>query len=161
MALGEFEALCGFRSPAASAADLAGLTTPLAQALHADLTAADPSAALRSAMTRLLTLPADQRATLVTETAENSRNAPQRPPATCGPCSTSRNATPATRGPLQRSSSTTWCCPQGKPCSCPPGNVHAYLHGVAVEVMATSDNVLRAGLTTKHVDPEELLKVLD
>ena len=41
------------------------------------------------------------------------------------------------------------------------GNLHAYLHGVAVEVMANSDNVLRGGLTPKHVDVPELLKVLD
>ena len=43
----------------------------------------------------------------------------------------------------------------------PAGNVHAYLHGLGVEVMATSDNVLRGGLTTKHIDVPELLSVLD
>ncbi len=41
------------------------------------------------------------------------------------------------------------------------GNVHAYLRGTGVEVMAASDNVLRCGLTTKYVDPEEVLRVLD
>jgi mannose-6-phosphate isomerase len=41
------------------------------------------------------------------------------------------------------------------------GNLHTYLHGVAVEVMANSDNVLRGGLTPKHVDVPELLRVLD
>lgn len=41
------------------------------------------------------------------------------------------------------------------------GNVHAYLRGTAVEVMAASDNVLRAGLTSKHVDPAELLRTVD
>jgi mannose-6-phosphate isomerase len=40
------------------------------------------------------------------------------------------------------------------------GNVHAYLSGSAVEVMSSSDNVLRAGLTVKHVDAEELLSVV-
>lgn len=39
--------------------------------------------------------------------------------------------------------------------------LHAYLGGIAVEVMAASDNVLRAGLTEKHVDIEELTRVLD
>lgn len=43
----------------------------------------------------------------------------------------------------------------------PAGNLHAYLRGVGVEIMASSDNVLRGGLTTKHVDVEELLAVLD
>src|SRR4051812_17545735 len=43
----------------------------------------------------------------------------------------------------------------------PAGNIHAYLDGVGIELMAASDNVLRGGLTPKHVDVPELLKVLD
>jgi len=42
----------------------------------------------------------------------------------------------------------------------PAGVLHAYLEGVNVELMANSDNVLRGGLTTKHVDVPELLKIL-
>ncbi|MBD2799340.1 mannose-6-phosphate isomerase [Xenorhabdus sp. M] len=38
---------------------------------------------------------------------------------------------------------------------------HAYLEGVALEVMANSDNVLRAGLTSKHIDVPELMANLD
>ena len=41
------------------------------------------------------------------------------------------------------------------------GNLHAYLEGTGVEIMASSDNVLRGGLTRKHVDVPELLRVLD
>ncbi|MEV7808867.1 mannose-6-phosphate isomerase, class I [Microbispora sp. NPDC088329] len=41
------------------------------------------------------------------------------------------------------------------------GVMHCYLEGFAVEIMACSDNVLRAGLTGKHVDVEELLRVAD
>ena len=41
------------------------------------------------------------------------------------------------------------------------GNVHAYLRGVGVEIMANSDNVLRCALTPKHVDVEELLAITD
>ena len=40
----------------------------------------------------------------------------------------------------------------------PAGVPHAYLRGAGIEVMASSDNVLRAGLTSKHVDPAELLR---
>jgi mannose-6-phosphate isomerase len=40
------------------------------------------------------------------------------------------------------------------------GNVHAYLRGLGVEVMAASDNVLRGGLTAKHVDIDALCDVL-
>ena len=41
------------------------------------------------------------------------------------------------------------------------GNIHAYLEGLGIELMAASDNVLRGGLTPKHVDVGELLDVLD
>ena len=43
----------------------------------------------------------------------------------------------------------------------PAGCVHAYLSGLGVEVMANSDNVVRAGMTTKHVDARALLDILD
>lgn len=43
----------------------------------------------------------------------------------------------------------------------PTGNIHSYQQGLAIEVMAASDNVLRGGLTPKHVDVPELMRVLD
>jgi mannose-6-phosphate isomerase len=43
----------------------------------------------------------------------------------------------------------------------PAGNLHAYLSGAGVEVMASSDNVIRGGLTAKHVDLAALIEVLD
>jgi mannose-6-phosphate isomerase len=43
----------------------------------------------------------------------------------------------------------------------PAGNIHAYLSGLGIELMGPSDNVLRAGLTPKHVDVGELLDVVD
>lgn len=42
----------------------------------------------------------------------------------------------------------------------PQGVPHAYLRGCGIEVLASSDNVVRGGLTKKHVDPEELLAIL-
>jgi mannose-6-phosphate isomerase len=42
----------------------------------------------------------------------------------------------------------------------PAGNMHAYIRGLGIELMAASDNVLRGGLTTKHVDVDELLSVV-
>lgn len=42
----------------------------------------------------------------------------------------------------------------------PAGELHSYLEGVGVELMANSDNVLRGGLTEKHVDVPELLATL-
>lgn len=43
----------------------------------------------------------------------------------------------------------------------PAGNVHAYQHGLGIEVLAASDNVLRGGLTPKYIDVAELISVLD
>lgn len=43
----------------------------------------------------------------------------------------------------------------------PAGNLHAYLAGLGIELMGPSDNVLRGGLTQKHVDVDELLAVVD
>ena len=50
---------------------------------------------------------------------------------------------------------------QGQAVYLPSGNVHAYLQGLAIEIMAASDNVLRGGLTPKHVDVDELLDVVE
>ena len=41
------------------------------------------------------------------------------------------------------------------------GNLHAYLSGAGIELMGASDNVVRGGLTAKHVDVDELLRILD
>ncbi len=43
----------------------------------------------------------------------------------------------------------------------PAGTLHAYLSGLGLEVMAASDNVIRGGLTPKHIDQAELLKITD
>ena len=43
----------------------------------------------------------------------------------------------------------------------PAGNLHAYLSGLGIELMSASDNVLRGGLTAKHVDVDELLRITD
>jgi mannose-6-phosphate isomerase len=43
----------------------------------------------------------------------------------------------------------------------PAGGLHAYLHGTGIELLANSDNVVRAGLTGKHIDVPELLKLTD
>ena len=43
----------------------------------------------------------------------------------------------------------------------PPGTLHAYVDGLGIELMADSDNVIRGGLTPKHVDAAELLATID
>ena len=50
---------------------------------------------------------------------------------------------------------------EGEALSLPAGNLHAYLNGFGLEVMNSSDNVIRAGFTSKHVDAGELLRIVD
>ena len=52
------------------------------------------------------------------------------------------------------------CLKPGEAMFLPSGELHAYLDGVGIELMANSDNVLRGGLTPKHMDVQELLNVL-
>lgn len=49
---------------------------------------------------------------------------------------------------------------QGQALALPAGALHAYLSGLGIEVMAASDNVLRGGLTGKHIDVAELLRIV-
>ena len=42
-----------------------------------------------------------------------------------------------------------------------PGVLHAYMEGQNIECMATSDNVIRGGLTAKHIDIDQLLKIVE
>lgn len=49
----------------------------------------------------------------------------------------------------------------GEAIALPAGNLHAYLRGTGLEIMKSSDNVVRAGFTSKHVDVNELLSILD
>lgn len=54
-----------------------------------------------------------------------------------------------------------FCLEPGQALFLPAGELHAYLDGVGIELMANSDNVLRGGLTPKHMDVGELLKILN
>lgn len=162
LALGRFEALCGFRAPEEVRGDLQGFQCELARVLRYDLATedgGDAPSALRAALTRLLTLPFGRRTQLVTafttEWEQRGRGThtdvipelARRYPGDAGTAA----ALLLQRVTLER----------GQALYLPAGNVHSYLGGTAVEVMANSDNVLRAGLTGKHVDPSELLRIVD
>jgi mannose-6-phosphate isomerase len=160
LALEPFEALCGFREPAATGAELRGLTCELAVLLRADLAVPDTHAALRAALTRLLTLPDSSRERLLDEfVAEWSASGPR---GTHGDIVADlAGRYPGDPGAVASLLLNRITLGPGQALFLPAGNLHAYLQGTAVEVMASSDNVLRAGLTAKHVDAPELLDVVD
>ncbi len=50
---------------------------------------------------------------------------------------------------------------EGESVFLPTGSPHAYIYGTGAEIMTNSDTVLRAGMTVKHKDIDNLLQCLD
>ncbi|WP_299167807.1 mannose-6-phosphate isomerase, class I [uncultured Arthrobacter sp.] len=177
-ALTDFDALCGFRPPAEAVqifeglAELAGQRQGWAPAILpsvvADLGIPDETAALREAFTRLLTSEAEARAAVeaVVETLEaaSPEDSPLEDSLLGSAAATVLQLNghhPGDPGVLVALLLNRITLKPGQALYLPAGNVHAYLEGLGVEVMASSDNVLRGGLTTKHVDTGELLKTVE
>lgn len=160
LALEPFDALCGFREPAATHADLVGLDSDLAVRLREDLSHPDTHAALRAALTLLLSLPGADRGRMIDEFVAEwvARDRVCAHAEIVADLAVRYPGDPGAIAALLLNRLTLW---PGQALFLPAGNLHAYLQGTAVEVMASSDNVLRAGLTGKHVDAPELLDVVD
>lgn len=170
-ALTPFRALCGFRSPAASRAifehlasvlESAALDVPeIIKGVISDLGLPVEEEALRAAFTRLI-----QGGTEATEAIQEIEavlraGAPQEPHEDALTAMVGINeAFPGDPGVLISLLLNHLSLQPGQAVYLPAGNVHAYLQGMGVEVMASSDNVLRGGLTPKHVDVPELLKTV-
>jgi mannose-6-phosphate isomerase len=143
LALQEFEALCGFASPGASAALLRPidkLGSVVDQLDRGDLCAA---------VTTLLEWPAAERDGLVATVAGQyplAARLAERYPGDMGVI-----VALLLNHVVLRPGEAVWM---------PPCTLHAYIHGAGVEVMASSDNVLRGGLTGKPINVPELLRVL-
>ena len=157
-ALTPFEALCGFRSVADTLRLLDALAVPGLAEVRSLL--ASPRG-LRAAFSHLLTLDSPQQ--LVAEVvAAAAAIAPD--PEWAGPARavalTGADA-PGDVGVVLSLLLNYVRLEPGQAIYLPAGNVHAYLRGLGVEIMANSDNVLRCGLTPKHVDVPELLKITD
>ncbi len=163
-ALTPFHALAGFRAVPATVALLAALGCPALEH-HAALLAHQPDASgLRALFTTWITLPRpalgellppvlDACVTHVREHGEFTEEA--RTVLELG------EAYPGDAGVLAALLLNRVTLEPGEALYLPAGNLHSYLRGVGVEIMANSDNVLRGGLTPKHVDVPELLRVLD
>ncbi|MEV8601961.1 mannose-6-phosphate isomerase, class I [Streptomyces griseoviridis] len=155
-ALTEFDGLCGFRDPAGTADLLAGLGVDSLKP-YVDLLRARPEdAALREVLTAVLTAdPEDMRHT-VTETAAACAHLG----GAYAPYADIAHHYPGDPGVIAAMLLNHVRLQPGEALFLGAGIPHAYLNGLGVEIMANSDNVLRCGLTPKHVDVPELLRVV-
>ncbi|WP_018221032.1 mannose-6-phosphate isomerase, class I [Salinispora pacifica] len=153
VALTPMEALCGFRAPAESAEVLAAFGVPSLDPVVAALRTG--AAGLADAVRLLLTFPTDQRAGLVAAVASAALDTPDARLAR-----SLADSYPGDPGVLVALLLNWVRIAPGEAIWMPAGNLHAYLRGTGVEIMAASDNVLRGGLTPKRIDVDELLRVL-
>jgi len=160
----ETDALCGFREPAATYQMFEKLAVDRALTLVATLADADVPAAerLRVAFSRLLRLTPDERS-VISELAQ-AAEAIQEPDDIASFARTASELNtyhPGDPGVLAALLMNRITLQPGDALFMPSGNLHAYLSGAGVEIMANSDNVMRGGLTPKYVNVDELLAVLD
>lgn len=150
-ALTPFEALCGFRPVDRTLALLDEVRIPELGFLARLLRGPDP---LRRAFDELLTMD-DPSPVIDAVRATASPDGPLRP------AFLAAAAFPDDVGVVLALLLNYVALQPGEAIYLGAGNVHAYLHGTGVEIMAASDNVLRCGLTSKHVDVAELLRITD
>ena len=161
LALTPVEALCGFRPVEESLHCLAKLQVPELKPTIAALA----RGGLRAAIPQLISLSPETRSVLVSAVAEAaSRFVAAHDPEfinTYRWAASLAETYPGDPGVVISLMCNHLKLAPGEAVFLPAGNLHAYLSGAGVEVMAGSDNVLRGGLTTKHVDLAALIEVLD
>jgi mannose-6-phosphate isomerase len=160
----ETEALCGFREPRETYRLFERLAVTEALELVATLDDEDMPAAerLRMVFSRLLRLGSDVRSVTL-EVAEAAEAVPGSDDwAPFARTAYELNAYyPGDPGVLAALLMNRITLQPGDALYMPPGNLHAYLSGGGLEIMANSDNVMRGGLTPKYVNIDELLSILD
>ncbi|WP_155058716.1 mannose-6-phosphate isomerase, class I [Streptomyces blattellae] len=155
-ALTEFDGLCGFREPAQAADLLAGLGVDSLKP-YVDLLHAHPEdAALREVLTAVLSADREEMAHTVTAAAA----ACARLGGEYAPYADIAHHYPGDPGVIAAMLLNHVRLQPGEALFLGAGVPHAYLNGLGVEIMANSDNVLRCGLTPKHVDVPELLRIV-
>jgi mannose-6-phosphate isomerase len=158
-ALTRFSALCGFRPIDDIVAQVDELRSRRLAAAMIELRSSRDRAALRRFYATLLGLPSDEARALVDEAVEATESG-YGDPAVRGWIRKLAAAYPGDLGVLTPLFLNLIELGPGEALFLPAGRLHAYLGGTAIEIMANSDNVLRAGLTSKHVDVPELLATL-
>ncbi|MFJ4624737.1 mannose-6-phosphate isomerase, class I [Streptomyces sp. NPDC088812] len=155
-ALTEFDGLCGFRAPTRAADLLDGLGVDSLKP-YADLLRARPAeAALREVLTAILTADPDE----MTRTVTAAAAACDRLGGDHAPYAGIAHHHPGDPGVIAAMLLNHIRLQPGEALFLGAGVPHAYLSGLGVEIMANSDNVLRCGLTPKHVDVPELLRIV-
>lgn len=167
-AVTRFEARCGFRPIDETLALLDEIACDAVAPLQDLLRRAvggtvEPKAALAAGLRWLLELDREQSAALTSavvaaalDGAQGSRYEHER--LACGPLAA---AFPGDIGVIVLLLLNRVLLEPGQALFLGPGVLHAYLGGVGMELMANSDNVVRGGLTSKHVDIDELLRIVD
>ncbi|MFE6691594.1 mannose-6-phosphate isomerase, class I [Streptomyces sp. NPDC057743] len=162
-ALTPFDGLCGFRHPAEAADLLAGLDVADLKPYVDILRASPEESALREVLTAVLG--AERHA--IAATVERAATAAAHLAPKGGPHAEAYAAYaglahhhPGDPGILAAMLLNHVQLQPGEALFLGAGIPHAYLNGLGVELMANSDNVLRCGLTPKHVDVPELLRVV-
>jgi mannose-6-phosphate isomerase len=158
-AVTRFAALCGFRPADEIAAQLARAGSPALSALSAGFAERGDAEALRALFETLWTLREPERVRLVDEVRAGAAARESEDPA-CAWISRLGRAYPGDVGVLAPLLLNLVELAPGEALFLPAGRLHSYLEGVGIELMASSDNVLRGGLTPKHVDVPELLATL-
>jgi mannose-6-phosphate isomerase len=175
-ALGPFTGMCGFREPEEIRRLLTALLTlpraaalregfaPLFTALQEPSAPESASSALRNLLAALFALPAETRQALGACILNTTEAEAEEAGIVFVLWKLMRRFTelypgdPALIAPLYLNPFTLR---PGEALFLRAGVPHAYVHGLGIELMANSDNVLRGGLTRKHVDVGELTRVLD
>ena len=163
-ALTPFEVLAGLRPADQAAEAIERLGLPELKELVAGLRANPTPRGVADALTQLLTWPEDSRAQLAGKAVEAAGIEAGKG----GPSAASYDAMvrvradhPGDIGLVCSLLMNHRVVEPGQALFMDAGGVHAYIKGVGIELMANSDNVIRAGLTPKHIDIPELVRVLD
>ncbi|RAJ62615.1 mannose-6-phosphate isomerase type 1 [Streptomyces sp. Amel2xB2] len=163
-ALTDFDGLCGFRR-AREAAELLGALDVDALKPYVDILRASPeSDALREVLTAVLTADRDEIADTVTRAASAAARLASGADGAgnhaYAVCTSLAEHYPGDPGVIAAMLLNHVRLRPGEALYLGAGVPHAYLSGLGVEIMANSDNVLRCGLTPKHVDVPELLRIV-
>ncbi|MFD7735283.1 mannose-6-phosphate isomerase, class I [Kitasatospora phosalacinea] len=163
-ALGEFDALCGFRDPHATAELWQRLDLPVLAPWIDTLRTAPAGTALRTVLTEALAADrtrGEQAAAELPPAMQELAQGTDPDAASWAAYLAAARDYPGDPGILAAMLLNHVRLGAGQALYLDAGVPHAYLRGLGVEIMANSDNVLRCGLTPKHVDTAALAEVVD